>query len=49
MDLSDISFVYEEEIKIFGKSLGESTLYNEILYNKITTEIKLTMYYIYIR
>ena len=36
MDLSDISFVYEEEIKIFGKSLGESTLYNEILYNKMS-------------
>ncbi len=36
MNLSDISFVYEEEIKIFGKSLGEKTLYNEILYNKMS-------------
>jgi ribosomal-protein-alanine N-acetyltransferase len=36
MDLSDVSFVYEEEIKIFGKSLGEMTLYNEILYNKMS-------------
>lgn len=36
MDLSDIPFVYEEEIKIFGKSLGEMTLYNEILYNKMS-------------
>ena len=33
MDLSDIPFVYEEEIKIFGKSLGEKTLYKEIMYN----------------
>ena len=36
MDLSDITFVYQEEIKIFGKSLGEMTLYNEILYNKMS-------------
>ena len=36
MDLSDIPFVYKEEIKIFGKSLGEMTLYNEILYNKMS-------------
>jgi len=36
MDLSDISFVYEEEIKIFGKSLGEKTLYNEIMYNDLS-------------
>jgi len=36
MDLSDVPFVYEEEIKIFGKSLGEMTLYNEILYNKMS-------------
>ncbi len=36
MDLSDIPFVYEEEIKIFGKSLGEKTLYNEIIYNKLS-------------
>ena len=36
MDLSDIPFVYQEEIKIFGKSLGEMTLYNEILYNKMS-------------
>ena len=33
MDLSDIPYVYEEEIKIFGKSLGEKTLYKEIMYN----------------
>ena len=36
MNLSDISYVYNEEIKIFGKSLGESTLYNEILYNDMS-------------
>ncbi|MBN2604802.1 MAG: ribosomal protein S18-alanine N-acetyltransferase [Bacilli bacterium] len=36
MDLSDISFVYEEEVKIFGNSLGEKTLYNEIIYNEMS-------------
>jgi ribosomal-protein-alanine N-acetyltransferase len=36
MDLSDISYVYEEELKIFGKSLGEKTLYNEIMYNDMS-------------
>jgi len=36
MDLSDISFVYEEETKIFGKSLGEKALYNEIMYNDLS-------------
>ena len=36
MDLSDIPFVYEEELKIFGKSLGEKTLYNEIIYNEMS-------------
>ena len=36
MDLSDISYVYNEEIKIFGKSLGEKTLYNEIMYNDMS-------------
>ena len=36
MDLSDIPYVYQEEIKIFGKSLGEKTLYNEIMYNKLS-------------
>ena len=36
MNLSDISFVYNEEIKIFGKSLGEKTLYKEILYNDLS-------------
>ena len=36
MDLSDIPFVYNEEIKIFGKSLGEKTLYNEIIYNDMS-------------
>ncbi len=35
MDLSDIPFVYKEEMKIFGKSLGEKTLYNEIMYNDL--------------
>lgn len=35
MDMSDIEFVYEEEVKIFGKSLGVKTLYNEILYNDL--------------
>lgn len=36
MDLSDIQFVYNEEVKIFGKSLGEKTLYNEIMYNDLS-------------
>ena len=36
MDLSDIPYVYEEELKIFGKSLGEKTLYNEVLYNDMS-------------
>jgi len=36
MDLSDISYVYKEELKIFGKSLGEKTLYNEIMYNDMS-------------
>ena len=36
MNVSDVSYVYEEEIKIFGKSLGEKTLYNEILYNEMS-------------
>ena len=36
MNLSDISFVYEQEIKIFGKSLGEQTLYKEIMYNDMS-------------
>ncbi len=36
MNLSDISFVYNEEIKIFGKSLGEKTLYKEIMYNDLS-------------
>jgi ribosomal-protein-alanine N-acetyltransferase len=36
MDLSDIPFVYNEELKIFGKSLGEKTLYNEVLYNDMS-------------
>jgi len=36
MDLSDIPFVYTEELKIFGKSLGEKTLYNEIIYNEMS-------------
>lgn len=36
MDISDIPFVYQEELKIFGKSLGEKTLYNEVLYNDIS-------------
>lgn len=35
-DLSDIPFIYKEEVKIFGKSLGEKTLYNEVLYNKLS-------------
>lgn len=36
MDLSDIPYVYQEELKIFGKSLGEKTLYNEIIYNDMS-------------
>jgi ribosomal-protein-alanine N-acetyltransferase len=33
MDLSDIPFVYKEEKRIFGNSLGEKMLHKEILYN----------------
>ncbi len=36
MDLSDVSYVYDEEIKIFGKSLGVKTLYKEIMYNDLS-------------
>lgn len=36
MDVSDIPYVYKEELKIFGKSLGEKTLYNEVLYNDMS-------------
>ena len=36
MDLSDIPYVYNEELKIFGNSLGEKTLYNEVLYNDMS-------------
>lgn len=36
MDMSDVPFVYKEEIKIFGKSLGEETLYHEILHNELS-------------
>ncbi len=36
MTLSDIPYVYEEEIKIFGKSLGEQTLYKDIMYNDMS-------------
>lgn len=36
MDLSDIPFVYQQELSIFGKSLGEKTLYNEIIYNEMS-------------
>jgi len=35
-DLSDIPFIFQEETKIFGKSLGEKTLYNEVMYNKLS-------------
>lgn len=36
MDMSDVPYVYNEELKIFGKSLGEQTLYNEILHNVLS-------------
>ena len=36
MKLNDISFVYKEELKIFGKSLGESTLFKDIMYNDMS-------------
>lgn len=36
MDMSDIPFVYREELKIFGKSLGEETLYHEVLHNPLS-------------
>ncbi|MCF7926221.1 MAG: ribosomal protein S18-alanine N-acetyltransferase [Candidatus Izimaplasma sp.] len=35
MGMSDVQFVYMQEIKIFGKSLGKKTLYNEVLYNDL--------------
>ena len=36
MKLSDITYVYNEEIKIFGKSLGEKALFNDIMYNDMS-------------
>mgnify|MGYP002639436104 FL=1 len=36
MDMSDVPYVYKEELKIFGKSLGEETLYHEVLHNKLS-------------
>jgi ribosomal-protein-alanine N-acetyltransferase len=36
MDVSDIPFVYKEEVKIFGNSLGEKTLYDELIYNQMS-------------
>lgn len=36
MNLRDISYVYEEEIKIFGKSLGKDLLYKDIMYNDMS-------------
>jgi ribosomal-protein-alanine N-acetyltransferase len=36
MSLSDIPYVYEEEIKIFGQSLGEQSLYKDIMYNDMS-------------
>ncbi len=36
MDLSDVPYVYDQETKIFGHSLGEKTLYNEIMYNDLS-------------
>ncbi len=36
MDMSDVPYVYKEELKIFGKSLGEATLYHEVLHNKLS-------------
>jgi len=36
MNLSDIPYVYEEEIKIFGQSLGEQSLYKDIMYNHMS-------------
>ncbi len=35
-DMSDVPYIYQEELKIFGKSLGEQTLYNEVLHNKLS-------------
>lgn len=35
MDLSDIDFVYDNEMDIFEKSLSKKTLYDELLYNKL--------------
>ena len=36
MDMSDVPFVYETEQKVFGKSLQESMLYDELIYNKMS-------------
>ena len=36
MNLSDVTYVFNEETKIFGESLGEKTLYNEIMYNELS-------------
>lgn len=35
MDLSDIDFVYANEMEIFEKSLSKKTLYDELIYNKL--------------
>jgi ribosomal-protein-alanine N-acetyltransferase len=35
MDLSDIDFVYDNEMQIFEKSLSKKTLYDELLYNQL--------------
>ncbi len=35
MQLNDIDFVYREELKIFGKSLGKKTLYKELMSNEM--------------
>ena len=32
MRLNDIPYVYEEELRIFGKSLGKKSLYKDIMY-----------------
>lgn len=35
MDMSDIHFIVEEEMKIFGKTMSKKTLINEALYNTL--------------
>lgn len=36
MDMSDVPYVFKTEQEVFGKSLEESMLYDELIYNKMS-------------